>query len=100
MSCLYSTLRSSSVDKCCDELLWMEEGRMKGRWIGSFVGILTVAAACFVWSPPAGAAASSATVAPMSGGANCGKRAKVYDKIWSVKAHDRRVVFLRCGEFQ
>jgi hypothetical protein len=36
----------------------------------------------------------------MSGGPNCGKRAKVYDKIWSVKAHDRRVVFLRCGEFQ
>jgi hypothetical protein len=35
----------------------------------------------------------------MSGGPNCGKRAKVYDKIWSVKAHDRRVVFLRCGEF-
>ncbi len=69
------------------------------RWIGSCVGILAVVAACFLWSPPAGAAASSATVAPMSGGPNCGKRAKVYDKIWSVKAHDRRVVFLRCGEF-
>ena len=73
---------------------------MVKRWIGSCIGILAVVAACFVWSPPAGAAASSATVAPMSGGPNCGKRAKVYDKIWSVKAHDNRVVFLRCGEFQ
>lgn len=72
---------------------------MMRRWIGSCVGFLAVAAACFVWSPPAGAAPSSAAVAPMSGGPNCGKRAKVYDKIWSVKAHDRRVVFLRCGEF-
>ena len=71
---------------------------MMRRWIAGCVGILAVVAACFTWSPPAGAA-SSATVAPMSGGPNCGKRAKVYDKIWSVKAHDRRVVFLRCGEF-
>ena len=53
---------------------------MMKRWIGSCVGILAV-------------------VAPVSGGPNCGKRAKVYDKIWSVKAHDNRVVFLRCGEF-
>jgi hypothetical protein len=72
---------------------------MMRRWIGSCVGIVALVAACFVWSPPAGAAASSAAVAPMSGGPNCGKRAKVYDKIWSVNAHDRRVVFLRCGEF-
>jgi hypothetical protein len=28
-----------------------------------------------------------------------GSERKVYDKIWSVKAHDNRVVFLRCGEF-
>ena len=72
---------------------------MMRRWIGSCFGILAVVAACFVWSPPAGAAASSVTVVPMSSGPNCGKRAKVYDKIWSVKAHDRREVFLRCGEF-
>jgi hypothetical protein len=72
---------------------------MKGRLIEGFVVILAVIAVSFVWSPAVGASGLSAKAAPMSGGPNCGKRAKVYDKIWSVKAHDRRVVFLRCGEY-
>jgi len=72
---------------------------VKGRWIGSLIGVLAVVSTTFMWSPPVSATGVSASAAPMSGGPNCGKRAKVYDKIWSVKAHDRRVVFLRCGEF-
>src|SRR3982074_741646 len=72
---------------------------MRGRRVGSCIGILAVMALSFVWSPAVGAPGSSAAVAPMSGGPNCGKRAKVYDRVWSVKAHDHRVVFLRCGEF-
>jgi hypothetical protein len=73
---------------------------VRGRRIGSCVGILAVVVVSFVWSPPVGATGLSSKAVPMSGGPNCGKRAKVYEKIWSVKAHDRRVVFLRCGEFQ
>ena len=72
---------------------------MKGRWIGSLIGVLAVVATTFMWSPPVSATGVSASAVPMSGGHNCGKRAKVYDRIWSVKAHDSRVVFLRCGEF-
>jgi hypothetical protein len=72
---------------------------MRGKRVGSCVGILAVMAVGLLWPPPAGAAVSSPSAVSMSGGPHCGKRAKVYDRIWSVKAHDHRVVFLRCGEF-
>jgi hypothetical protein len=63
------------------------------------MGVVATLAACYVWLPPAHAAPGSVAAVPMAGGPSCGKRAKVYDRIWSVKAHDGRVVFLRCGEF-
>lgn len=62
---------------------------------------LVVAMSVAFWSAvPAGASPAPPGAFPMGGGL-CGKRAKVYDKIkiWTVKAHDGRNVFLRCGQF-